>query len=166
MRLCGRGLGKAASVPDGLKTQVSGEGSQGKYTLTLHNFREENQGYYFCATLSNSMLYFSPFVAVFLPDFNVTLASSWFRMSREEKVVTLGGSVKLSCELLQDMTPRGLHFPCVIYIWAPLAGACAVLLLSLIITVICIHRNRRRVCKCPRPLVRPGVKPSPAERYV
>uniref|UniRef100_A0A667H5C0 T-cell surface glycoprotein CD8 alpha chain n=1 Tax=Lynx canadensis TaxID=61383 RepID=A0A667H5C0_LYNCA len=101
------------------------------YSLTLHRFRKEEEGYYFCSVVSNSVLYFSAFVPVFLP-----------------------------------VEASGLDLSCDIYIWAPLAGTCAFLLLSLVITVICNHRNRRRVCKCPRPVVRAGGKPSPSERYV
>uniref|UniRef100_A0A673V2J2 T-cell surface glycoprotein CD8 alpha chain n=1 Tax=Suricata suricatta TaxID=37032 RepID=A0A673V2J2_SURSU len=102
-----------------------------RYGLTLNRFRKEDEGYYFCSVVGNSVLYFSSFVPVFLP-----------------------------------VETSGLDFACEIYIWAPLAGTCAFLLLSLVITVICNHRNRRRVCKCPRPVVRSAGKPSPSERYV
>uniref|UniRef100_A0AC11EBA5 CD8 subunit alpha n=1 Tax=Ovis aries TaxID=9940 RepID=A0AC11EBA5_SHEEP len=102
-----------------------------KFQLTLRNFRQEDQGYYFCSVLSNSVLYFSNFVPVFLP-----------------------------------VDKGGLDFACDIYIWAPLAGTCAVLLLSLVVTCICYRRNRRRVCKCPRPVVRQGGKPNLSDKYV
>ncbi|ELK30031.1 T-cell surface glycoprotein CD8 alpha chain [Myotis davidii] len=101
-------------VPDSSRFSGAKVGND-RYSLTLNSFRQEDEGYYFCSVLSNSIMYFSPFVPVFLPA---------------------------------------------------LAGTCAVLLLSLIVTVICCYRNRRRVCKCPRPLVRPAGKPSPSERYV
>uniref|UniRef100_A0A5F5Q2U6 T-cell surface glycoprotein CD8 alpha chain n=1 Tax=Equus caballus TaxID=9796 RepID=A0A5F5Q2U6_HORSE len=124
--------GRIKTAEDLDTKKFSGERIQDAvFGLTLHHFSEKDQGYYFCSVLSNSIIYFSPFVPVFLP-----VGKKW------------------------------LDFDCDIYIWAPLAGTCAVLLLSLIITIICNHRNRRRVCKCPRPLVRPAGKPTTSERYV
>lgn len=146
----------------------SAKRDKNKYTLTLNKFGKENQGYYFCTIFVNSAMVISPLVPVFQKVNSTTTKpapraptpvppTGTFRPLRPEACRPgAGGSVE----------GTGLDFACDIYIWAPLAGICGVLLLSLVATLICYHRNRRRVCKCPRPLVREGGKPRPSEKFV
>lgn len=154
---------------DGLDLKLfSAKKDKNKYILTLNKFSKENQGYYFCTIIINSVMIFSPLVPVFQKGNSITTKpvpraptpvppTGTFRPLRPEVCRPgAGGSVE----------GTGLDFACDIYIWAPLAGICGVLLLSLVTTLICYHRNRRRVCKCPRPLVRQEGKPRPSEKFV
>ncbi|XP_058523635.1 T-cell surface glycoprotein CD8 alpha chain [Ochotona princeps] len=149
--------------------QISGKRERDKvFVLSLNKFQEENQGYYFCLVVGNPNLHFSPYIPVFLPAKPTTrpaprpttaapITALQPRSLRPEFCRPFGGAAGDS---------RGLDLTCDIYIWAPLAGTCAVLLLSLIITIICNRRKPRRVCKCPRPVVRPGGKTSKSDRIV
>lgn len=63
-------LSSTRSKPaEGLDTSyISGTKAEGaNFHLTLHRFHEEDQGYYFCSFMSNSVMYFSNLVPVFLP---------------------------------------------------------------------------------------------------
>ncbi|KAG8512965.1 T-cell surface glycoprotein CD8 alpha chain, partial [Galemys pyrenaicus] len=129
---------------DVLPSELEGERiDDSRFKLTLLSFQENEQGYYFCSVLSNSIIYFSPLVPVFLPAKPTTQPpppprpptpaptnASQLVTRRPEVCPPSAGS---------DVNSKALDFSCNIYIWAPLAGTCALLLLSLITVVIYNH---------------------------
>nr|QLF95855.1 CD8aLck-eGFP [Cloning Vector pBMNZ-mCD8aLck-eGFP] len=116
-----------------------------KYVLTLNKFSKENEGYYFCSVISNSVMYFSSVVPV-LQKVNSTTTKPVLRTpSPVHPTGTSQPQRPEDCRPRGSVKGTGLDFACDIYIWAPLAGICVALLLSLIITLICYHRSRKRV---------------------
>ncbi|XP_051830359.1 T-cell surface glycoprotein CD8 alpha chain isoform X2 [Antechinus flavipes] len=161
----------SVKLADGLDaTKFAGEKvSPSTYRLTVKDFRAQDQGYYFCVVTRNAIMYFSPFVAVFLPVKATTPAP---KPKTTTLLTTIGSPIQNSAnsgKCKPNASFQGtkvLDFSCDLYIWVPLTGVCVVLLLALIIAITICQRSRRRVCRCPRPLIRAGGKSGPPERFV
>ncbi|XP_055975108.1 T-cell surface glycoprotein CD8 alpha chain [Sorex fumeus] len=137
------------------------------YILTLKNIQEEHEGYYFCMVVINAITHFSPFIEVQLPGKITTPAPRPSTPASTVKQQSLSTTADTCVPTETRARRKGvLDLSCDTYIWAPLSGICVVLLLSLVSVLVCCRRNQRRVCKCPRPHVRLGGKPSPSERSV
>uniref|UniRef100_F7F964 T-cell surface glycoprotein CD8 alpha chain n=1 Tax=Monodelphis domestica TaxID=13616 RepID=F7F964_MONDO len=141
--------------------RFGGSRSSSSYFLTLKDFQKDDQGYYYCVVARNSRLFFSPFVPVFMPVKATTAPAPRPKpttpAATNSSIQNAAGSEK--CKSFSNTSEKnGLDFSCDLYIWMPLTGGCVVLLLALIITITIFRRSRRRVCQCPRPLIRPGGK--------
>ncbi|NXF20670.1 CD8A protein, partial [Rhodinocichla rosea] len=137
-----------ATFEGGQKTSTRFEASRDNtiYRLAVKFFTPQDQGSYFCVMNLNHMLHFSPGQPAFLPA-TTTVAPSTPGTTTQE-----GTTEKLN---LTTPDPEGrmqedLNFFCHIFIWVPLAGACLLLLVALVITIVLCQQTRRRRCRCKR----------------
>ncbi|CAI5789849.1 T-cell surface glycoprotein CD8 alpha chain [Podarcis lilfordi] len=117
------------------------------YQLRIVSFGKEYEGIYFCLLFNNQVVYFSSGLKVYLPK-ATTIAP---QVSTPSEGLTT--TMRLPHSTASD-PDDDVMFPCELYIWAPLAGGCFLLLVLLVITlsVCCDPRRRRRRCRCKKPL--------------
>ncbi|NXB74914.1 CD8A protein, partial [Donacobius atricapilla] len=104
------------------------------YLLVVKSFTPWDEGNYFCVTNFNQMLYFSPGQLVFLPG--TTTVAPTTCTPTPKSGITADPSLKTP----EIRTQEDLDFFCHIFIWVPLAGACLLLLLALVITILLCQR--------------------------
>uniref|UniRef100_A0A8C0Z8Z3 T-cell surface glycoprotein CD8 alpha chain-like n=1 Tax=Cyanistes caeruleus TaxID=156563 RepID=A0A8C0Z8Z3_CYACU len=88
------------------------------YYLTVKSFTPRDQGKYFCVMNLNQMLYFSPATTVVAP-------TTPEPTPKHERI------------------QEDLNFFCHIFIWVPLAGACLLLFIALVITIVLCQRKSK-----------------------
>ncbi|XP_009490905.1 T-cell surface glycoprotein CD8 alpha chain [Pelecanus crispus] len=134
------------------------------YGLVVKSFTPQDEGNYFCLMNSNQMLYFSSGQPAFLPVTTTAAPTT--------PAPTAQHSVTEKDPCLKTLDPdaskeKELNFFCNIFIWIPLAGACLLLLIALVVTIMLCQRTRRRRCRCKRPVNgKPDVKPSVPNRHI
>ncbi|KFQ35235.1 T-cell surface glycoprotein CD8 alpha chain, partial [Mesitornis unicolor] len=112
------------------------------YQLVVKSFTSQDEGTYFCIMNSNQVLYFSPGLPAFFPV-ATTAAPTTLATTTQHNITEEDPCLK---------TPETTEFSfsCDIFIWAPLAGACVLLIIALAVTIVLCQQTRRRRCRCKR----------------
>ncbi|NXK90398.1 CD8A protein, partial [Formicarius rufipectus] len=117
------------------------------YRLVVKSFTAQDEGNYFCLVNANQMLYFSHGQPAFLPV-TTTVAPTTPRPNIQQGISEKDPFLKTPDSEIS--IENELNFSCDIVIWAPLAGICLLLLISLAITIVLCQKTRRRRCRCKR----------------
>ncbi|NXU01464.1 CD8A protein, partial [Buphagus erythrorhynchus] len=126
-------------------THFEARGQNKIYNLTVKSFTPQDEGNYFCVMNFNQMLYFSPGQPAFLPA--TTVAPTTCEPTTKG-VITEDPNLRTPDP--ERKMQQDLNFFCHIFIWVPLAGACVLLLIALVITLVLCRQTRRRRCRCKR----------------
>ncbi|XP_037991460.1 T-cell surface glycoprotein CD8 alpha chain-like, partial [Motacilla alba alba] len=148
-----------ATFEGGQRTSPRFEASKDNtiYRLAVKSFTPQDEGSYFCVMNLNQMLHFSPGQRVFLPVITTTVASSTPGSTTQRGITE---DPNLTTPVPEGRMQEDLNFFCHIFIWVPLAGACLLLLIALVITIVLCQQTRRRRCRCKRPANgKPPTKP-------
>ncbi|NWV06498.1 CD8A protein, partial [Ptilonorhynchus violaceus] len=106
------------------------------YRLVVKSLTAQDEGKYFCTMNINQMLFFSPGQPVFLPVTTTVTPTT----SRPTPKRSITEDPSLNTPDPERRTPDVLNSFCSILIWAPLSGACLLLLIALVITIVLCQR--------------------------
>ncbi|NXP63776.1 CD8A protein, partial [Chloropsis cyanopogon] len=106
------------------------------YRLVVKSFTPRDEGRYFCVMNFNQLLYFSPGQRASLPV-TTTVAPSTPGATPTRNITE---DPKLQTPDPEGRMQEDLNFFCHIFIWVPLAGACLLLLIALVITIVLCQR--------------------------
>ncbi|NXQ51761.1 CD8A protein, partial [Anthoscopus minutus] len=118
--------------------------------LVVKSFTPQDEGSYFCVMNFNQMLYFSPGQLVFLPA--TTVVAPTTPRSASPRPTTPWGTTEDPNLKTPDpeRIQEALNFFCHIFIWVPLAAACLLLFMALVITIALCQQTKGRRCRCKR----------------
>ncbi|NXU98631.1 CD8A protein, partial [Cettia cetti] len=107
------------------------------YHLVVKSFTPRDEGKYFCVMNFNQRLYFSPALLAFLPATTTVAPTTRDPTSQSGTVEDLSLQTPHPERRMQE----DLDFFCHLFIWVPLAGACLLLLIALLITIVLCQRK-------------------------
>uniref|UniRef100_A0A6I8PJ94 T-cell surface glycoprotein CD8 alpha chain n=1 Tax=Ornithorhynchus anatinus TaxID=9258 RepID=A0A6I8PJ94_ORNAN len=121
--------------------------SSTSFQVTLKNFQEKNEGHYYCVVAYNQALYFSRSMSVYLKG-PPTTSPRTPRTTPRRLNVTQTTPALDNCQdrpgSKKSPNQRSFwDFSCDLYIWGPLVGGCAILLIALLTTIIICQRLGR-----------------------
>eukprot|EP00075_Anas_platyrhynchos_P022832 XP_027312085.1 T-cell surface glycoprotein CD8 alpha chain-like [Anas platyrhynchos] len=112
------------------------------YWLTVKSFETQDEGTYFCTINYNHTLYFSSGLPAFFPVTTTVAPVKTVPPTTQGSQVTKR-DVCLQSHESETSKEKELNFFCEIFIWVPLTGACLLVLLILVITVVLCQKTRR-----------------------
>ncbi|NXG41805.1 CD8A protein, partial [Psilopogon haemacephalus] len=104
------------------------------YQLQVKSFQPQDEGNYFCLVISNQVLYFSRGLPAFLPATTTPAAATTQPGTTQQDPCPESPDTGRAAGRGRAMAE--LSFSCDIFIWIPLAGACLLLLIALLVTVL------------------------------
>ncbi|XP_032042782.1 T-cell surface glycoprotein CD8 alpha chain-like [Aythya fuligula] len=113
------------------------------YRLKVMSFEAQDEGTYFCTVNYNQVLYFSSGLHAFFPVTTTAAPVTTVSPTTQGSQVTKR-DVCLQSHEAETSKEKELNFFCEIFIWVPLAAACLLLLIALVITIVLNQATKRR----------------------
>uniref|UniRef100_A0A8B9SIZ4 T-cell surface glycoprotein CD8 alpha chain n=1 Tax=Anas platyrhynchos TaxID=8839 RepID=A0A8B9SIZ4_ANAPL len=126
------------------------------YRLTVNSFKAEDEGIYFCTIKFNQVLYFSSGLPAFFPVTTTAAPVKTVPPTTPGSQVTKR-DVCLQSHEAETSKEKELNYLCEIFAWVPLTGACLLVLLILVITIVLNQAMKRRRPANGKPKMNPKV---------